>query len=105
MKTATKLAMATNILKFYTHFIRCYTLILVNVQDILYLLTVTCPAGQEDVNDSCEPCMVGYYKESEGIGRCMACPSSPTKLTTSGTGSTFEANCSIGLYYTLIELD
>ena len=60
-------------------------------------ILVTCPAGQQDVNDTCKECPIGSYKEAAGPDTCDECAQG---LTTSGTGSTDEsANCSIGKSY------
>ena len=53
--------------------------------------------GQEDKNDTCVACAVGYYKEAAGSTACDQCPQTPFVLTTAGDGSTLATDCAIGM--------
>ena len=64
---------------------------------VVYVKTVTCPMGQEDKNDTCVACAVGYYKEAAGSTACDQCPQTPFALTTAGDGSTLATDCAIGM--------
>ena len=58
--------------------------------------TVFCEPGKFLTDESvCEDCFLGYYKDVHGNGACIACPNVAT--TTADTGSTSEAQCSIGI--------
>lgn len=49
-----------------------------------------CPAGEEEVQGSCLPCALGFYKESEGADACERCPGNYTTLL---RGATSVAGC------------
>lgn len=50
----------------------------------------TCNAGWEPLSEECRSCDVGFFKDRDGSGRCVACP---PESTTRWHGSTSEDDC------------
>jgi len=54
---------------------------------------LTCPAGQEDNNNVCEPCSIGFYKSTEGSTKCTKCKAG---FITAKLGAESVTDCTIG---------
>lgn len=60
------------------------------------LFVAYCDSGQEKINDSCEDCQIGYFKDNVNDGLFAACQVCPIDRITNGTGSTSQNDCNIG---------
>lgn len=79
------------------NYLDCLVIILYNMVSVHAVLcnTVTCPPGQQDINDTCQQCPMGTYKEMAGPETCTPCG---FQLTTNLTGSSNESDCNIGKF-------
>ena len=55
-----------------------------------FYIFAVCQPGYYEVNDLCEPCAIGSYKETLANSKCIACN---TNFTTDQTTSTNQTDC------------